>query len=86
MSHTKDLIDEAMLQINDYLQKAYDKELEEIKELGNHHRTNVNKFTEKFGVHVTRVNEWNKLVSKADTINAFVKLSIIQFYDLASAL
>ena len=78
MSHTKDLIDEAMLQINDYLQEERDKENKGSND--KHRRTNINKFTEKFGVHLMRTSDW----SKRETMSAFGKLSSIKFYTLAS--
>jgi len=78
MSHTKVLIDEAMLQINDYLQKERDKGNKGSKD--KHRRTNINKFTEKFGVHLMRTSDW----SKRETMSAFGKLSSIKFYTLAS--
>ena len=73
MSHTKDLIDEAMLQINDYLQEERDKENKGSND--KHRRTNINKFTEKFGVHLIRTSDWSKI----DRMVAFGKLSSIKF-------
>lgn len=78
MSHTKDLMDEAMLKINEYLQVEHDKELGGVHGL----KTNINHLTEKFGVHIMRLNDWTDLVSKK--FNVSDKFSCIQFYTISS--
>ncbi|BBJ28330.1 FkbM family methyltransferase [Athalassotoga saccharophila] len=85
MSHTKDLIDEAVEKVHEHLEKENDKQMSDYEPFKKVRRTNINKFTEKFGVHVTKTNQWRKIQKESSKFvySYFDKKSCIEFYNLA---
>ena len=79
MSHTKELIEEALDKVEKYLEE---KHLSEDILATPVRRTGVNKYFNKLGIQVVRVSEWQS-VQKWHT-NYFGKLSSFQFLRLAS--
>lgn len=79
MSHTKELIEEALDELEKYLEE---KHLSEDILATPVRRTGVNKYFNKLGIQVVRVSEWQS-VQKWHT-NYFGKLSSFQFLRLAS--
>ena len=83
MSHTKELIEEALEKLEKYLDA---KHLTEDLEVANYSasvkRTGINRYFNKMGIQVVRLREW-KSVQKFST-NYFGKLSSVQFLKSAS--
>lgn len=79
MSHTKELIEEALDKVEEYLEE---KHLSEDIAISTVRRTGVNKYFHRLGIQVVRVKEWQS-VQKWHT-NYFGKLSSFQFLRLAS--
>ena len=83
MSHTKELIEEALEKLEKYLDA---KHLTEDLEVANYSasvkRTGINRYFNKLGIQVVRVREWQS-VQKFST-NYLGKLSSIQFLKSAS--
>jgi len=80
MSHTKELIEEALDKVEKYLEE---KHLSEDIAISTVRRTGVNKYFNKLGIQVVRASEWQS-VQKRYT-NYFGKLSSFQFVRLASS-
>jgi len=78
MSHTKELIEEALDELEKYLEE---KHLTEDIEVASMKRTGINRWLNKFGMHVLRTKEWEMLKQAPE--NDFGKLSSFQFYQLA---
>jgi len=78
MSHTKELIEEALDKVEKYLEEKYLSEDIPISA----RRTGVNKYFNKLGIQVIRASEWQS-VQKQHT-NYLGKLSSFQFLRLAS--
>jgi len=79
MSHTKELIEEALEKLEKYLEE---KRLTEDLEVATAKRTGINFYFNKLGMQVVRLREW-KSVQKFST-NYFGKLSSVQFLKSAS--
>ena len=73
MSHTLDLINEALDKIHHYLKVEKNNQA-----ISNHKGSGINKFTEKFGVHLMRAKQWKRF----EYTNSG-KLSCIDFYNFA---
>ncbi len=80
MSHTRDLIDEALIVIQNYLEKKRKATLYSDKPF--HQGTGINKFINKVGVNLTTVTAWKKLIET--NYDCWGKLSCLQFYILAT--
>ena len=85
MPHTRDLVDEALSKVHDYLEGENDKQASDYKPFKTVRRTNINKFTEKFGLHLTKANQWIKIQKDYSkfTYSYFDKKSCMEFYNLA---
>ncbi|MGC8683274.1 MAG: hypothetical protein ACP5UJ_04985, partial [Athalassotoga sp.] len=81
MSHTSDLINEALYKVYEYLERENEKEMSNFKPFKVIRRSNINKFTEKLGIHVTKSSQWKRL-SKFN-YSYFGKRSCTEFYNLA---
>jgi len=79
VSHTEELIEEALEKLEKYLEE---KHLTEDLEVASAKRTGINRYFHKLGIHVLRLREW-KSVQKFST-NYFGKLSSVQFLKSAS--
>ena len=79
MSHTKELVEEALEKLENFLEE---KHLTEDLEIAAAKRTGINRYFNELGIQVVRVREW-KSVQKFST-NYFGKLSSIQFLKSAS--
>lgn len=79
MSHTKELIEEALDKLERYLEE---KHLTEDLEAASVKRTGINRYFNKLGIHVIRLREW-QYAQKFGT-NYFGKLSSVQFFKSAS--
>jgi len=79
MSHTKELIEEAIDKLEKYLEE---KHLTEDLEVASVKRTGINRYFNKLGIHVVRVREWESIY-RFNT-NHFSKLSTVQFLKAAS--
>jgi len=83
MSHTKELIEEALDKLEKYLEEKYlTEDLEAAHYSTSVKRTGVNRYFNKLGLHVVRVREWQ--YAQKFTANHFSKLSSIQFLQSAS--
>jgi len=85
MSHTKELIEEALDKVEKYLEEKHMSEDLEAAMFGaNVKRTGINKFFNKLGIHVLRAKEWNIIQQASEqSMSNFGKLSSFQFYQLA---
>jgi len=72
MSHTKELIEEALDKLERYLEEKSLIQLEFSS-----HRTGINRYFNKLGIHVVRVREWQ--YAQKFSANYFGKLSSMQF-------
>jgi len=83
MSHTKELIEEALEKLEKYLEE---KHLSADIEVANYgasvKRTGINRYFNKLGIHVVRAREW-QYAQKFNT-NYFGKLSSVQFFKAAT--
>jgi len=83
MSHTKELIEEALDKLEKYLEE---KHLSADIEVANYgasvKRTGINRYFNKLGIYVVRVREWQ--YAQKFTANYFGKLSSVQFFKSAS--
>lgn len=83
MSHTKELIEEALDKVEKYLEEKYVKEdLEAAQYSASVKRTGINRYFNKLGIQVVRVIEWQSAQKFA--ANYFGKLSYVQFFNFAS--
>ncbi|MGC9172707.1 hypothetical protein, partial [Athalassotoga sp.] len=69
MSHTSDLINEALYKVYEYLERENEKGMSDFKPFKVIRRSNINKFTEKLGVHVTKSSQWKRLSENAGKFN-----------------
>ncbi|MGC9140047.1 MAG: hypothetical protein ACP5IU_05820, partial [Athalassotoga sp.] len=81
MSHTSDLINEALSKVYEYLERENEKGMSDFKPFKVIRRSNINKFTEKLGIYVTKSSQWKRL-SKFN-YSYFGKRSCTEFYNLA---
>jgi len=79
MSHTKELIEEALDKLERYLEERH---LTEDLEAASVKRTGINHYFNKLGVHVIRLREWQ--YAQKFSANHFSKLSSVQFLKSAS--
>jgi len=79
MSHTEELIEEALDKLEKYLEE---KHLSEDIAISTVRRTGLNKYFNKLGIQVVRINEWQS--AQKWYTNYFGKLSSFQFLRLAS--
>lgn len=83
MSHTKELIEQALDKLEKYLEE---KHLSADIEVANYgasvKRTGINRYFNKLGIHVVRLREW-QYGQKFNT-NYFGKLSSVQFFKSAN--
>jgi len=86
MSHTKELIEEALDKVEKYLEEKYlSEDLEAAQFAANVKRTGINRFFNKLGIHVIRTREWSLIKqSQQWSPNYFGKLSSFQFLRLAN--
>jgi len=83
MSHTKELVEEALEKLENFLEgKRLTEDLEVAYYSASVKRTGINHYFNKLGIHVVRLREW-KSVQKFST-NYFSKLSSVQFLKSAS--
>jgi len=83
MSHTKELIEEALDKLEKYLEEKHlTEDLEAAHYSTSVKRTGVNRYFNKLGIHVVRLREW-QYGQKFNT-NYFGKLSSVQFFKSAS--
>ncbi|HPQ11449.1 MAG TPA: FkbM family methyltransferase, partial [Bacillota bacterium] len=82
MSHTKELIEEALDKLEKYLEEQYrEKYIPAVEFTTSVKRTGINRWLNKFGMHVLRTKEWEMFKQAPE--NEFAKLSSFQFYQLA---
>jgi len=82
MSHTKELVEEALDKVEKYLEEKY---VTEDLTIAGIHRTGINHYLEILGFHITRTREWNRIKQLITTTPEFLwKLSAFQV--LTSAL
>jgi len=74
MSHTKELIEKALDELEKYLEE---KHLTEDLQIASVKRTGINRYFNKLGIHVVRVREWQ--YAQKFSANYFGKLSSMQF-------
>ena len=74
MSHTKELIEQALDELEKYLEE---KRLTEDLQIASVKRTGINRYFNKLGIHVVRVREWQ--YAQKFSANYFGKLSSMQF-------
>jgi len=79
MSHTKELIEEAIDKLEKYLEE---KHLTEDLEVASVKRTGINRYFNKLGIHVARLREWQ--YAQKFSANYFGKLSSVQFFKCAN--
>lgn len=83
MSHTKQLIEQALDKLEKYLEeKRLTEDLEAVNYGASVKRTGINRYFNKLGVHVVRVREW-QYAQKFST-DYFGKLSSVQFFKSAT--
>ena len=83
MSHTKELIEEALEKLENFLEgKRLTEDLEVANYSASVKRTGINRYFNKLGIQVVRVREW-QYAQKFST-NYFSKLSSVQFLKSAS--
>jgi len=83
MSHTKELIEEALDELEKYLEEKHlTEDLEAAHYSASVKRTGVNRYFNKLGIHVVRLREW-QYAQKFNT-NYFGKLSSVQFFKAAT--
>jgi len=80
MSHTKELIEEALDKLERYLEERH---LTEDLEAASVKRTGINHYFNKLGVHVIRLREWQ--YDQKFSANHFSKLSTVQFLKAATS-
>jgi len=74
VSHTKELIEQALDELEKYLEE---KRLTEDLQIASVKRTGINRYFNKLGIHVVRVREWQ--YAQKFSANYFGKLSSMQF-------
>ena len=79
MSHTKQLIEQALDKLEKYLEE---KHLTEDLEVASVKRTGINRYFNKLGIHVARLREWQ--YAQKFSANYFGKLSSVQFFKCAN--
>jgi len=85
MSHTKELIEEALDELEKYLEKKHlTEDLEAAHYSTSVKRTGINRYFNKLGIHVVRVREW-RYVQKFSANYYFGKLSSVQFLRFATS-
>ena len=83
MSHTKELIEQALDKLEKYLEEKHlTEDLEAAHYSTSVKRTGINRYFNKLGIHVVRLREW-QYGQKFNT-NYFGKLSSVQFFKSAS--
>jgi len=83
MSHTKELIEEALDKLENYLEEKHlTEDLEAAHYSTSVKRTGINRYFNKLGIHVARVREWQ--YSQKFNTNYFGKFSSVQFFKSAS--
>jgi len=83
MSHTKELIEEALDKLEKYLEEKHlTEDLEAAHYSTSVKRTGMNRYFNKLGIHVVRLREW-QYGQKFNT-NYFGKLSSVQFFKSAN--
>jgi len=83
MSHTKELIEEALDKLENYLEEKHlTEDLEAAHYSTSVKRTGINRYFNKLGIHVARVREWQ--YSQKFNTNYFGKSSSVQFFKSAS--
>lgn len=87
MSHTKELIEEALDKVEKYLEEKHlSEDLEAAAYSASVRRTGINRYLNKLGVHVLRLKEWNNIQEVTLIGSAYSgKLSSLQFLRLASS-
>jgi len=84
MSHTKQLIEQALDKLEKYLEEKHlTEDLEAAHYSASVKRTGINRYFNKLGIHVARLREW-QYAQKFNT-NYFGKLSSVQFFKSASS-
>jgi len=84
MSHTKELIEEALDKVEKYLEEKHmSEDLEAAVYSASVRRTGMNRYFNKLGIHVVRVREWQ--YAQKFSANYFGKLSSLQFLRFASS-
>jgi len=85
MSHTKELIEEALDELEKYLEEKHLTEDIEVAKYGaSVKRTGINRYFNKLGIHVVRVREW-RYAQKFSANYYFGKLSSVQFLRFATS-
>jgi len=79
VSHTKELIEQALDELEKYLEE---KRLTEDLQIASVKQTGINRYFNKLGIHVVRLREW-QYGQKFNT-NYFGKLSSVQFFKSAN--
>jgi len=81
MSHTKELIEEALEKVEEYLEEKHmTEDMEAAAYSVSVRRTGMNRYFNKLGIHVVRVNEWNNIQQSLLRSGVyFGKLSSLQF-------
>ena len=83
MSHTKELIEKALDELEKYLEEKHlTEDLEAAHYSTSVKRTGINRYFNKLGIHVARVREWQ--YSQKFNTNYFGKFSSVQFFKSAS--
>jgi len=83
MSHTKQLIEQALDKLENYLEEKHlTEDLEAAHYSTSVKRTGINRYSNKLGIHVARVREWQ--YSQKFNTNYFGKLSSVQFFKSAN--
>jgi len=77
MSHTKELVEEALDKVEKYLEKRY---LTEDLRVSSMRRSGINRYLNKLGIHVLRSKEWDMIhQALTQSTSNFGKLSSFQF-------
>jgi len=85
MSHTKELIEEAIDKLEKYLEeKRLTEDLEAVNYGASVKRTGINRYFNKLGIQVVRVREW-RYAQKFSANYYFGKLSSVQFLRFATS-
>ena len=83
MSHTKELIEKALDELEKYLEEKHLTEDIEVAKYGaSVKRTGINRYFNKLGIHVARLREWQ--YAQKFSANYFGKLSSVQFFKCAN--
>jgi len=85
MSHTKELIEKALDELEKYLEEKHLTEDIEVAKYGaSVKRTGINRYFNKLGIQVVRVREW-RYAQKFSANYYFGKLSSVQFLRFATS-